>query len=320
MVRLSTRCGVGVACGLAAALAACYQPAQVTARAGDAITITLKKDFIEKHRNRVTIDVQLKVDAVGKVHAASKDGEMHFAGRADEVGLPIVAELMNAKDQPTAVKAIRMAKGKAAVQVKGAWRLWCEHADGSNQKQGMKLAPFPDSNPPHVFEIHPITQFGDDDVLDSVGPIPGFRYKEADRAFTHYENVACNIRENKDDTVTIRTNMAGFNITEFIMESADDDIGGKVFENGEDDGRFLFAAVHDTDGELLVRKVRLAFIKGTDAEIRARTLAKGGRMRVVGIPRISMTLIDFRIKHQKDDRDPLNWTLPYEVIIVGVID
>ena len=317
MAKFMGRCGVGVACGLAAALAACYQPAEVAARAGDPITIVLKKSFIEKYRNRVTIEADMNVDAVGKVHAASKDGEMHFAGRADEVGLPIVAELMNAKEQPAVVKAIRKARGQAAVKVKGAWRLWCEHADGSNQKQGMKLAPFPDSNPPHVFEIHPITQFGDDDVLDSVGPIPGFRYKEADRAFTHYENVTCKIKENSD-TVTIQTQMAGFNIPEFVMESVDDLVGGKVFD--ENDGRFMFAAVHDTDGELLVRKVRLAFIKGTDAEIRARTLAKGGRMRVVGIPRISMTLIDFRIKHQKDDRDPLNWTLPYEVIIVGVID
>jgi hypothetical protein len=308
---------------VAVGLGLAVRPAETQAggKAGDAITITLKKEFIETYRNRVTIDVDMTVDAVGKIHSAKKDGEVHFAGRSEKVGLPIVAELMNAKFQPFAMKAIRKAEGEAPIKIKGAWRFWCEHADGSNQKQGMKLPdPFPNSNPAHVFEIHPVTHVGDMDVSDSVGPIEGFSYKKPEQAFTHYENVACKITDN-GDTVTIRTNMAGYNIPEFILESIDDEVGGIEFKDkdGKSDGRFMFASVRDTDGELLVRKVRMAFIKGTEAEKAAKVLPKGGRLHVVGIPRISLTLVKFRIDNADDPREPLTWTLPYEIIVVGVI-
>jgi hypothetical protein len=74
------------------------------------------------------------------------------------------------------------------------------------------------------------------------------------------------------------------------------------------------------DGELLVRKVRTAFIKGTEVEVAARTLKKGQRMHVAGIPRISLTLIHFRVEHKNDENDPLTWNLPYEIIVVGVVD
>src|SRR5205823_2526156 len=135
---------------------------------------------------------------------------------------------------------------------------WCEHANGVNQKQGEPLEPWEDSNPPHVFEIHPVTHVGGTAILDSIGPPNNFKFKKPDVAFTHYENVNCKIADN-GNSVTIRTNMAGYNIPEFILECNDDKLGGLEVE----DGRFLFATVRDLDGELLVQKVRMAFIKGT---------------------------------------------------------
>src|SRR5690349_2971885 len=62
------------------------------------IEITLKNSFIEKYKNRATIDATFKVDkAHKKPNPPTKDGDMHIAGRSTEVGLPIVAEIMNAK-------------------------------------------------------------------------------------------------------------------------------------------------------------------------------------------------------------------------------
>jgi hypothetical protein len=257
----------------------------------------------------------MTVDVAGKIHSSKDDGDMHFSGRADEVGLPFVAEIMNAKGQMKAVKAVRNAAGKDAIPIKGAWRLWCEHAGDVNQKQGATFAAADTSNPDHVFEIHPVTEVAGIDVLASIGPIEGYTYKKAHDAFTHYENVGCKITPN-GDTVTIKTAMAGYNMPEFILESVDDQKGGLAVE----DGRFLFAKVLDLDGDVLVSKVRMAFIKGTEAEFEARNLTKGQRMRVVALPRISLTLIHWRVEHAKDDRDPLNWNVPYEMIVVGVTD
>jgi hypothetical protein len=41
-----------------------------------------------------------------QLNPASKDGDLHVAGRAPETGLPAVAELMNAKTDPGAVDLI----------------------------------------------------------------------------------------------------------------------------------------------------------------------------------------------------------------------
>ena len=70
----------------------------------------------------------------------------------------------------------------------------------------------------------------------------------------------------------------------------------------------------------------MVFIKGTEADDKVQNLKAGKRLRVTGIPRISLKLIQWRLKH-KDDKDengapkfdvsPLEWHLPYEMIIVA---
>src|SRR5262245_58940163 len=98
---------------------------KVSADAGKDIFITLKNDFIEKHKLRATIKAEFTVDAVGKIHTAKMDGDMHFAGRAPEVELALVGEIQNAKDEDAAVAAVQKAKGKKPISVTGAWRIWC---------------------------------------------------------------------------------------------------------------------------------------------------------------------------------------------------
>lgn len=157
------------------------------------------------------------------------------------------------------------------------------------------------------------------EIEDSIGPIDGFKYKEASDAFTHYENVSCLIKDNGNDTVTIRTAMAGYNIPEFLFEPDD----GKQL-NADDGGRFVFGSVRDLDGELLIRRVRCAFMKGTEAEAAIRNLpANITRVRLIGIPRISLKLVQWRLDHanteQWEDTEPLTWNIPYELIVVGIV-
>src|SRR5437016_3412017 len=68
---------------------------------GHAATIVLKRAWVEKFKNRATIeDVSFKIDhAHPRPNPGSADGDMHVAGRADkEIGLPMVAEVMNANN------------------------------------------------------------------------------------------------------------------------------------------------------------------------------------------------------------------------------
>src|ERR1700741_3543678 len=93
------------------------------------ISITLNNSFIEKYKNRVSIDAKFTVDKAHEhPNSPSKDGDLHIAGRSSEVKLPIVAEIMNAGFENDAVQTIHDHEGTAnQVGLKGAWRLWCEH-------------------------------------------------------------------------------------------------------------------------------------------------------------------------------------------------
>lgn len=150
------------------------------------ITIVLQNGFIEEYKDRVTIQTEYVIDKAHKKPNSPKlDGDLHVAGRADEVKLPIVAEIMNAASDAAAVKIVHDAEGTTRkVKLSGAWRLWCEHGGNSEQIQGAHLDPFETTNPPHVFEIHPITKLNNHDVMPTLKPILGFKTKDAHDAFT----------------------------------------------------------------------------------------------------------------------------------------
>jgi len=60
------------------------------------IKIALGRSFIEQHKNRVTIAATFTIDrAQERPNTPSKDGDLHVAGRAPEMQLPVVAEIMN---------------------------------------------------------------------------------------------------------------------------------------------------------------------------------------------------------------------------------
>src|SRR2546421_376739 len=105
------------------------------------IEISLKNEFIEQYKDTATIAVSFVVDkAHKKPNPATKDADLHVAGRADEVGLAIVAEIMNAATQKPAVDAIHAAEGSGhAIPLTGVWRIWCEHCGDVQQNQGKPL-------------------------------------------------------------------------------------------------------------------------------------------------------------------------------------
>ena len=277
------------------------------------IEITLKDDFIEQFKDRATISVSFVVDKAHRhPNPPKNDADLHAAGRADEVGLPIVAEIMNASSQKSAVDAIHQAEGTGnPIPLTGVWRLWCEHGGENKQVQGEPLQPFDTTNPPHVFQIHQITNFNTTSIIGTLHPIQGYKPKDAETAFLKYESLKSHISLTAD-TTTVLTTMAGYNYVEFVAVPLQNQHQATFT-----DGTGVLATVYDLNGNLLVHKRRMVFVKDSPEETALKSLKPGEGMHVLGVPRISLKLLSFRVAHHGENEQMLDWGLPYELVIVG---
>ncbi len=296
---------------------------------GSGIVIELDNQFIDDYENRATIESEFRIADLSAVHKIGKsgdDGEVHIGGWAYEAGLACVAEVMNAANKG---KKARLAFQKALnagqkVTVTGAWRLWCEHGGTTPQIQAKGTDPeFPlpgeyESNPDHVFEIHPVTtvKVGDTavDATEAIGETPGYTYYDAQTAFlADYETRACTLIK-KGNRTRILTEPARHNFAEFVIRLAED-------PHELADGHAAICSVYDTEGELVVRNRRMVFVKGTAADVEVQGAKQGKRLKVIGMPRISLKLVKWRIAPERAnetyDTDPLRWKLPYEVVILA---
>lgn len=277
------------------------------------ISITLKNDFIEANKDRATLAATLTVHKTHhKAKPASEDGDIHAAGAAPEIGLPLVAEIMNAKSEPAAIKL--MIKGEETgepIKAEGVWRIWCEHGGEIEFVQGDPVEVSKTTNPDHVFEIHPLTRLGNQELRDHFGPIQGYKYKDAEQAFIRYEQIKSEITLDKK-TTTVRTQMAGFNYVKFKIDILDDEP-----HELQDGGLSVFARVLDLEGDLLVSKRRMIFVKDSPPWQRIKTAHAGDVITVLGIPRMSLALLSWRIENAKDRPEVLEWDFPYEMVIVG---
>jgi hypothetical protein len=280
-------------------------------------TLILSSDFVNRVKNTATISVHLELDAHLKTpHRIAKggdDGDIHMAGRADEVQLPLVAEIVNARNEPGSLKLLNGTPAGNTVDVTGVWRIWFEHPGKADMIQGAPVDVPGDSNPDHVFEIHPITLFGNNNVLDSFVPIANrnssYQAYPAATAFASYENQDSTIQIS-DTSVSITAKQAGYNYTEFVMELAGD-------PQASNDGFFVLANVFDTSDQenpVVADVRRMVFVKGTDPANQLLNLGKGDRLHVLGIPRVNLSEVA-----AVPPGDPVRMNLPYEMIIVAVL-
>jgi hypothetical protein len=290
------------------------------------ITITLRKSFIDSFKQKVTIDANYEVYFAHKhANTAANDADLHFAGYDKKIGLPMVAEIMNAKDQDGAVDLIHEKEGKGQPQeklkIKGVWRLWCEHpGDIEEFKQGKKFE-IEGTNPPHVFEIHPVIMVGSIDVLNSMHRIDGFEYKDAEDAFSRYSNLRSKITR-KGKWVSIETNGIGYNYVDFWIKLA------QTQKQIVDDGLFVFCTVYKSNfnpneedqDDLISHKIRIVFVKDSDVFNKVKTMKKGEFLHVVGIPRVDLSQIASRVEHSTTKPEALNWNLPFEMVALGEIE
>ena len=94
------------------------------------IEIEINKSFIEKYKDRVGITATFTVDkAMQNPIARMFDGDLHMAGRAPEIALPVVAEIANGASAKKATDLVHGAEGTGRpLKISGVWRIWPEHA------------------------------------------------------------------------------------------------------------------------------------------------------------------------------------------------
>ena len=255
----------------------------VTAVSAHAGTLVLKRSWVERYKDRATIEAQFKVDhAHKKANDPKKDGDMHAAGRAEtDVGLPMVAEVMNAGVGRPGVPAadfIHSIEGNGkAVRVVGAWRIWFEHPASTTQTQSPTVPIPTNTNPDHCFEIHPISSIGTVDVGASFQPIKGFTPYGAQRAFGEYEGLTLTVSANAS-SLLLNAKKAGYNYTEFEAEL----LGTP--QPSSDGGRLALANIAGDDDAPVASNVRLVFAPGTRAltDFMAAKAGKGDTVHLIG--------------------------------------
>ena len=280
----------------------------------DAGTLVLKRAFVDKFKDRATIEATFYVDHAHKrANPGSKDGDMHVAGRAPaEIGLPMVAEMMNAgqRSQKNAFDRIHAVEGNGqGVHVTGAWRLWFEHP-AVQQIQFMTVPVSDNTNPDHSFEIHPITEFDGLKVPASLAAIPQFVPYDAKTAFTSYESLTATVSATTSG-ITIEAKKTGYNYTQFFMEMRG------APSPLLDGGAVVLADVSDASGgEPIAENIRMIFLPGSPALAKLTTVTSD-ELHVLGIPRVSLNAIASFVQANGGKAETRK--LPYEMIIVAVL-
>jgi len=279
-------------------------------------TVVLKRAFVEKYKDRATIDATFLVDHAHKTpNKPAADGDEHVAGRAQkDVGLPMVAEIMNAalQGQGEALAEVHQVEGKnQQVTVTGAWRFWFEHP----AKNQVQFAPVPvpaNTNPDHSFEIHPITNFDGHDVAGSLVPVKGFTPHEGVKAFTAYEKLKTTVSGNAS-AVSISATKGEFNYTQFEIT-----LSGKP-KKLTDGGYVVLADVSGEGDAPVASGIRMIFVPGSPAlkHLLDEKLSTGDQLEVIGIPRVNLNAISKTV--QANRGKTITGKLPYEMIIVAVV-
>lgn len=287
----------------------------VIAPLAQAQSIILKKAFVEKYKNRATIDANFTVDhAHEHPNAPSADGDLHASGRAAEVGLPMVSEVMNAA-QPTqtpVVTDLQSLQGhNQTTPITGVWRIWFEHPSQAPQIQFDPVPPAGNTNPDHCFEIHPIVKFNGKDVSGSLQNVVGFTPHDATTAFGAYEKLTATV-SSTSTSITISSKKAAYNYVEFYAELLGTpkplDDGGAIS---------LANIMAESGGDVIVDNVRLIFVPGTPPAQVLKTANHPAEMHLIGIPRLNLNAISTIVA--ANGTNAKSGKLPYEIIVVAVL-
>lgn len=293
-------------------------------------TISLRRSFIDSFKNKVTITADYDVWYTHhKAKPATQDGDIHCSGYDDKIGMPTVAEIMNAKRQQEAIDVLidNEGKGKTGntkVSVTGVLRLWPEHmGKGSKFFQGMKLTKAKiqrkTTNPDHVFEIHPLTEIEGIDLTGTITNVEGYEAHDAKKAIGKIEQKECMISSDRK-TISFSTSMIGFNYIDLWIQI---DSSWEV-----EDGAFAYCTLLSSSftpgksvkANTLAKHIRVVFIKDTEVYNELVTKSKGDFIHILGTPRVNLAVLEWREWVSKERPEVLSWNLPYEMVADGLIE
>ena len=319
-------------------LVAIFVIANCTGRvAAQGFSLNLDNDFVRAIHDRATADVQYRVvQAQVNAHTPANDGEVHISGTAvmastgRALGFASVAEIMHAAqyEGPNGHLQFIANEGVAGrpVRLRGVWRLWGEHGETSISQGTIPPVSTwnPRTNPPHIFELHPLThlQRGNQTVsfLADFRFLAGFtdllNVQRTRGAFGLFERMQCRITPGSRRTLITGTKQQ-FNFVQFTAV-----IRGRPEPTSSGDGVFARADIFDqrgggsnAAGAPLAADVRLVFVAGTPPAERLRTLtAANNRMRLVGFARISLTPVNEAIR----TGHAFAGKLPYEIVVTSL--
>jgi hypothetical protein len=291
--------------------------------------VRLRNAFIDKYKNRATVqNVAFTVDHVKKdvngVSSGGKDGDLHMSGRpSEEIGLPMVAELVNAglgrKEHFNTVQQQIFKRARSfdeqakTIKISGVWRLWFEHPADEVLIQA-KTVPIPDdTNPDHIFEIHPVTKFDGMDDGTAFVPIKGYTAYNATTAFGAYEKLDFQVKRNTAFT-TITGTKVGYNYAAFNVSLAG---APRRIEDG--DATFVLGNILNKAGSPVTSAPRRLVI--VDDTAAAETFAKGhhkkgDKMKILGIPRVNLDILSAKAAESLGQTVTVKGA--YEMIVVGV--
>jgi hypothetical protein len=285
----------------------------------NAQTLVLQRTFIEKYKNRATIDALFVVDlALPQPHPPAEDGDLHAAGRSSQVGLPMVSEVMNAALDPqkNVVHTIQANQGNGtATAISGAWRIWFEHPSTQPQVQFAPVPPAASTNPDHCFEIHPITQYAGKQIPQSLQDIQGYTPKDAQTAFGNYEKLSTTLVITAQ-TISLTSKQIGDNYVKFIAQLAGKPVALDKNDAGQVDGQVVLVNILNNAGDqVLVNNVRLIFIAGTPPADALSQAGNGATLQLLAIPRVDLNAISAFAG--AGGSGTVVRKLPYEMIVVS---
>jgi len=300
--------------------------------AGVASNLVLKKAWAEKYRNRLSIEAKVTI-----LHVSSKelDADIHGGSRENQIGLPMVAEILNGTQpkQKATRTEISPDQGSPVKTIYGAWRLWFEHPphgggtqcqDFGNQAPGICTSQSlsgPDSNPDHSFEIHPVFAINQ---VASVGKssmvlLPDNKgVKESVKAFQDYGN--------KNQILTIARSGSGITLNSKVIgdnyvrmrirvTKAKSSSTTTVRDDGSVDGGWVLAdVISDDDDRVLATGTRVFYFLESAPGNALQKSAPGTELEILGMPRLNLDTI-LRVSEGKD---AIAIPLPIEFVAVAL--
>ncbi len=195
---------------------------------------------------------------------------------------------------------------------------------GSNFIQGMKLSQATinkkTTNPDHVFEIHPLTMVGDNDVTHAIHDIKGYAPKDAKSAFKQIGNKTCKISSTKK-TISFQTTVIGQNYIDMWIRI------DSVWE--VEDGAFAYCTVLDSkfnpqndnvNKKAVSNRTRVVFVKDSENFKKVMQKNVGDFMHILGTQRINLAIISFRESASSNQPGVITSKLPFEIIAAGNIE